>query len=238
MVLVRGSACRGLYIAQRDPGIQRGHDEACSQYVGMHRGQSGSLADGAHPAVSGAPVEALTVAAAGSGPDCVRRWPNGISCGGGRRVAKCATVALALNKQRGFKPLLVTWCLPCQTPGGRHGRSGSGCPSAYSRVYPRLLADEPTEQGDGLGPIPAPERHRISQVGRVLDVPEVRRASIRGLTVIESSVVIASHSDDARTSTAAARCMLGVSLAPTSILTTMPAWLSCSGMTSLPNATP
>ena len=55
---------RLLNVSEWDAGVEgNGHDEACPEHVGVHRGQAGSLADGSHPSMSGAAVEALAVVA-------------------------------------------------------------------------------------------------------------------------------------------------------------------------------
>jgi hypothetical protein len=43
-------------ITQRHPRVECRHDERCAQHVGMDDPEAGSLADGADPAVCGAPV--------------------------------------------------------------------------------------------------------------------------------------------------------------------------------------
>lgn len=61
------------------------HDGRGPEHVWVDGAESGSPADGADPPVGGAPVEPLSVLAAGSGPRSVRRW-RGRSCApfGGR----------------------------------------------------------------------------------------------------------------------------------------------------------
>ncbi len=53
-----------LNVAERDAGVERGHDERCSEHVGMDVAESGSFADRTHPPVGGSPVETLAVASA------------------------------------------------------------------------------------------------------------------------------------------------------------------------------
>ena len=44
-------------------GVEGGHDESCSQHVGMYQTELRPLADRSHPAVRGAPIQALLVMA-------------------------------------------------------------------------------------------------------------------------------------------------------------------------------
>ena len=52
-----------LHFAERDSGIEGSHDERRSEHVGVDEAESGSLADGPHPPVGGAPVQRLAVVA-------------------------------------------------------------------------------------------------------------------------------------------------------------------------------
>jgi hypothetical protein len=51
-----------LDVAQRDAGVEGGHDEPGAQHVGMDGAEAGASSDCADPAVGGATVEALAVA--------------------------------------------------------------------------------------------------------------------------------------------------------------------------------
>ncbi len=53
-----------LHVAKWDTCVEGGHDERGSQHVRVDQPEPGSLANGTNPAVSSAPVEALTVATA------------------------------------------------------------------------------------------------------------------------------------------------------------------------------
>ena len=55
--------CRDLDFAERDAGVQSGHDERCSEHVRMYQPDPRSLSDRPDPAVGGAPVEATYVVA-------------------------------------------------------------------------------------------------------------------------------------------------------------------------------
>lgn len=57
-----GVAGSDLDLAERDPGVERAHDEPGPQHVGMDVAKSGPLGDRADPAVGGAPVQALAIA--------------------------------------------------------------------------------------------------------------------------------------------------------------------------------
>ncbi len=66
VVVDRGGAWVGvaggdLHVAQRDSGVEAGHDERCSEHVGVDVSEPALPADGADPAVRGSPVEALSV---------------------------------------------------------------------------------------------------------------------------------------------------------------------------------
>jgi hypothetical protein len=50
-----------LHVAQRDTGIDRGHDERGAKHVQMHISEPGSLADRSHPPMRSAPIESLSV---------------------------------------------------------------------------------------------------------------------------------------------------------------------------------
>ena len=54
-----GVAGGDLDVAEGDPGVEGGHDEGRAQHVGVDVAEAGPPADGRHPAVGGAPVEAL-----------------------------------------------------------------------------------------------------------------------------------------------------------------------------------
>ena len=58
-----GVSCGELHVAQRDTGIEGGHDERRAEHVRVHRPDAGLLADRSDPTVGGASVEALTVRA-------------------------------------------------------------------------------------------------------------------------------------------------------------------------------
>jgi hypothetical protein len=51
-----------LDVAQRDAGVERGHDESCAQHVRMYGSESGALSDRSHPSMRCAPIEPLTIA--------------------------------------------------------------------------------------------------------------------------------------------------------------------------------
>ena len=53
-----------LDIAQRNTGVERGHDEPGPQHVGVDGPKTSPLADRAHPTVGGSAVEALAVSSA------------------------------------------------------------------------------------------------------------------------------------------------------------------------------
>jgi hypothetical protein len=60
---VGGVAGRDLDVAKGHSCVEGGHDEGCSQHVRVDLAQPAPLADGADPAMRGAPVEALPFAA-------------------------------------------------------------------------------------------------------------------------------------------------------------------------------
>src|SRR5579863_1332588 len=57
------SGCN-LDIAQRNTGVERGHDEPSPQHVGVDSPKAGPLADRAHPTVGGPAVETRAVSSA------------------------------------------------------------------------------------------------------------------------------------------------------------------------------
>ena len=58
-----GVAGCDLHVAQRDPGVEGGHDETGAQHVGMRRADAGVTGDRSHPTVCGAPAETLSITA-------------------------------------------------------------------------------------------------------------------------------------------------------------------------------
>src|SRR4051794_25870270 len=56
-----GVAGGDLDVAERDAGIEGGHDERGAEHVGVDVSDAGLSGDGADPSVGGAPIEALTV---------------------------------------------------------------------------------------------------------------------------------------------------------------------------------
>jgi len=56
-----GVSGRELGVPKRNGGVERRHDEGRAEHVRMHETDACLLADRTHPAVSGAPVEAVPV---------------------------------------------------------------------------------------------------------------------------------------------------------------------------------
>jgi hypothetical protein len=52
-----------LNFSEWDAGVEGGHDESCSQHVGMYQTEFCPLGDRSHPAVRAAPIQALLVMA-------------------------------------------------------------------------------------------------------------------------------------------------------------------------------
>jgi hypothetical protein len=72
-IVDRGGAWIGLAgcdldVSERDTGVECGHDERCSQHVGMDVAEPASLADRTHPTMRCSPVETLPVTPAKNGP--------------------------------------------------------------------------------------------------------------------------------------------------------------------------
>jgi hypothetical protein len=77
-----GVAGGHLDFSEWDAGVEGGHDERRSQHVGMYQTELCPLADRSHPAVRGAPIQALPVLAHQDGT--VSAFPDGKVDGAGR----------------------------------------------------------------------------------------------------------------------------------------------------------